>query len=152
MSNGPPLRGRYHLRLDEARALRELRHAASASSAATTCAAAPASCAVAASCAAGSDAATLTARLVGAVVLRRSGSRVLRVTIRVPASARARVQLLQQGFERLQRIVALTTGMNAREVVLQRLKNGSYRLRITIRGTGAAQAALTRTLGVPAAR
>jgi hypothetical protein len=78
--------------------------------------------------------ARLAARLAGLRVVTHGKGRSLRVTVRVSAPARAQLQLLQQGFERAQRIVALHAGANLVQLPLPAgLHAGSYRLAVAIR-------------------
>jgi len=79
-------------------------------------------------------AAKLTARLAGLRVVTQGRVRSLQMTVRVSARGRAQVQLLQQGFERAQRIVALHAGANVVQLPLPaRVKPGSYRVAFTVR-------------------
>jgi hypothetical protein len=81
--------------------------------------------------------AQLVARLAGLRVLTHGKTRSLRVTVRIPAPARAQVQLLQQGFERARKLVRLHAGANTVRMKLPAsLTPGSYRLRVDVRAGG----------------
>jgi hypothetical protein len=76
----------------------------------------------------------LAARLIGVSVLGHGKVRSLRVTLLVSSPARARLRLLQHGFERARKLVGLHAGTNSLRLGLpSSLRAGSYRLEVAIR-------------------
>ncbi len=134
------LRGRYQLRLDEARTLATCTNDPPPPTTPTTTE--PAKPA---------PPTTLTARLIRVQVLTRAGARTVRIVLRVSTPARAQLQLLRKGSSRLRTVVALKPGRTTLELPLPAaLAGGWYRLRIDFPGSQAAQTPLPRPLLVPA--
>jgi hypothetical protein len=92
----------------------------------------------------------LEARLVGVRVVAKGGTRTLRVTIRVSARAAARVQL-RRGAVRFGKAVTLRPGASPVQLSLPAtLAKGGYRLRITLRAGTATPTSFSVPVTVPA--
>ena len=134
-------RGRYQLRLDEARALATCTDALPPPTPPRTTE--PATQPLPA---------TLGARLLQVRVVTSAGARMVRVVLRVSTGTRVQLRLLRKGSSRLRRVVTLKPGRTTLDVPLpSALAGGWYQLTISFPGTAAGRTPLPRPILVPAA-
>jgi hypothetical protein len=83
-------------------------------------------------------------------VVGHGTARSLHVTVRVSTRARAQLQLLQRGFERVQKLFSLHAGANSFRLALpSSLKAGRYRLALAIRAGQLHRTATARVAVTP---
>ncbi len=133
------LRGRYQLRLAEARGLAACRDAPPPPATPGTPTTTP-----------GGQAPPKTVSLRVVRVVTGGGTRTLRVVLLAPTRARAKLQLLQKGSPRLRRVVALSHGRTTLDLVLpSALAGGWYRLTVSFPGTTGLRPPAPRPILVP---